>query len=89
MNTRYLYYVSVAICGSILAGIGLSSVVSGDVDLIPVVQSIGGIGMVLGVVYEVGISSTPAERVPDDRVVWFTAAMTCIGVVAVLWSLLG
>ncbi|MCU4926463.1 hypothetical protein OB905_10780 [Halobacteria archaeon AArc-dxtr1] len=84
-----LYYASLAACGAILGGMGLSSVVSGSLALVPVLLSIGGIGMIAGVVYEVFISSQSIETVPDDRVVWFTVAMAIIGVIAGIWSLVG
>lgn len=84
-----LYYGSAAVCGATLGGIGLSSVASGSIALVPALLSIGGIGMVAGVVYEVFISSHPIDVPPDDRVVWFTVAMAVIGVIGGVWSLVG
>lgn len=88
IRTR-LYYASLAACGAILGGMGLSSVVSGSVALVPVLLSIGGIGMIAGVVYEVFISSNSTDTIPDDRLVWFTVAMAVVGVIAGIWSLIG
>lgn len=84
-----LYYASIAVCGAILGVMGLSSVVSGGIALVPVLLSIGGIGMIAGIVYEVFISSTTIDTVPDDRLVWFTVAMAVVGVIAGIWTLVG
>jgi len=89
VNKVHLYYISLAICGAILGIMGLSSVVSGDIALIPVLLSIGGIGMIVGVVYEVFMSSNSIDTVHDDRLVWFVISMAVIGVVAGIWSLVG
>lgn len=84
-----LYYISLAVCGAILGTMGLSSVVSGSVALIPVLLLTGGIGMIVGVVYEVFISSNSIDTIPDDRLVWYIISMAVIGVVAGIWSLVG
>jgi hypothetical protein len=89
MTKMKLYYTSLAVCGAILGGTGLSSVVSGSTTLVPVLLSIGGIGMVAGVVYEAFISSDSTDTVPDERLVWFTTAMAVVGVIAGIWSLVG
>ena len=89
MTKARLYYASLAVCGAILGGMGLSSVVSGSIALVPVLLSIGGIGMIAGVVYEVFISSPSTDTGPDDRLVWFTVAMAVVGVIAGVWSLIG
>ncbi|WP_254841083.1 hypothetical protein [Natronomonas marina] len=84
-----LYYASIAVCGAVLGLTGLSSVVSGSTALVPVLLSIGGLGMIAGVVYDVFVSADPIETVPDDRVVWFTVAMAVVGVVAWIWYVVG
>lgn len=89
MNMTYLYYASLAVCGGILGGIGLSSILSGSIALVPVFLSIGGIGMVVGVIYEVFFLSRSTDTAPDNRLIWFTVAMATIGVIGVLWSLVG
>lgn len=89
MTKARLYYASLAVCGAILGGMGLSSVVSGSIALVPVLLSIGGIGMITGVVYEVFISSNSIDTVPDGKLVWFTIAMAVVGVIAGIWSLVG
>jgi len=88
MTKTHLYYTSLAVCGAILGWMGLSSVVSGSIALVPVLLSIGGIGMVAGVAYEVLISSNPTDTIPDDRVVWFTIAMAVVSVIAEFWSVI-
>ncbi|GAB6878776.1 hypothetical protein JCM17823_10500 [Halorubrum gandharaense] len=67
VNRTRLYYASIVVGGAILGGMGLSSVASGNMALVPVLLSIGGIGMIAGVVYEVFISSNSTDTIPDDR----------------------
>ena len=88
IKTR-LYYAALAVCGAIIGGMGLSSVVSGNIALVSVLLSIGGIGMIAGVVYEVFFSSHSIDTTPDDRLVWFTVAMAVVGVIAGIWSIVG
>jgi hypothetical protein len=89
MTKVRLYYTSVAVCGAILGWMGVSTIISGSIALVPVLLSIGGIGMVSGVAYEVLISSKPTDTVPDDRVVWFTVAMAVVGAITGFWSVFG
>ncbi|WP_242406174.1 hypothetical protein [Halostagnicola larsenii] len=84
-----LYYASLAICGAILGAMGLSSIVSEGLALVPVLLSIGGIGMIAGVVYEAFISSPSIDTLPDERLVWFTVAMAAVGGIGGIWSLVG
>lgn len=88
MNRSLLYFGPMAVCGGILGIMGLSSVVSGKTSLVPILLSIGGIGMVLGAVYEAFISSSSSDSIPDDRMVWFTAMMALIAVLAAIWSVI-
>jgi hypothetical protein len=88
MNKALLYHGSITVCGGILGFISLSSVISGEVTLIPILLSIGGIGMVLGAVYEIFISSNSSDSVPDDRIVWSTVGLTLIAVIAGVWSVI-
>jgi hypothetical protein len=89
MTTTRLYYSSVAICGGSLGVMGLSSVSSGTVALVPVLLLIGGVGLFAGAIYEGFITSPSTETLPDDRVVWFTVAMAVIVVLGGIWSLVG
>jgi hypothetical protein len=89
MSKVRIYNISLAVCGAILGLMGLFSVMSGSIALVPVLLSIGGIGMVAGVAYDVFISPNPNDTVPDDSVVWFTVAMAIVGVLAGFWSVIG
>ncbi|ELZ11097.1 hypothetical protein C479_07308 [Halovivax asiaticus JCM 14624] len=89
MLSARLWYASIAVCGAILGGMGLSSVVSGRIALVPVSLSIGGVGMIAGVIYDVFISSSSLDTMPDTRAVWITIVMAAIGGLAGIWALVG
>ncbi|GAB7020370.1 hypothetical protein [Halostagnicola bangensis] len=89
MNTVTLYYVSLAVCGGVLGLMGLSSILAGSVALVPVLLVISGIGMVIGVAYEVFISPPSTDSAPDDRLVWIMTGLAAVGVIGGIWSLLG
>lgn len=84
-----LYYASMAVCGAILGGMGLSSVVSGRIALVPALLSIGGVGMIAGAIYDVFVSSSSLDTVPDTRAVWITIVMAAVGGLARIWALVG
>jgi len=86
MRKALLYHGSMTVCGGILGFRGLTSVISGEVSLAPVLLSIGGIGMVFGAVYEAVLSSNPSDSIPDDRIVWSTVVLALIAVIAGIWS---
>ena len=88
MNKALLYYGSITVCGGILGFISLSSVSSGEVTLSPILLSIGGIGMVLGAVYEIFISSNSSDSIPDDRIVWSTVVLALLAVITGIWSVI-
>jgi hypothetical protein len=88
MNKALLYHGSMTVCGGILGFMGLSSVISGEVTLIPILLSIGGVGMVFGAAYEIFISSNSPDSVPDDPIVWSTVVLTLVAVIAGIWSVI-
>jgi len=86
MSKALLYHGSMTVCGGILGFRGLTSVISGEVSLVPILLSIGGIGMIFSAVYEVALSSNSSDSIPDDRIVWSTVMLTLIAVIAGIWS---
>jgi hypothetical protein len=89
MNKALLYHGSVTVCGGILGFRGLSSVISGELALVPVLLTVGGTGMVLGEVYAVVVSPDSSDSVPNNRIVWSTVVLTLIAVIAGIWSVIG
>jgi hypothetical protein len=88
MSKALLYHGSMTVCGGILGVRGLNSVISGEVSLVPILLSIGGLGIVFSAVYETVLSSNSADSIPDDRIVWVTVVLTLIAVVAGSWSMI-
>ena len=88
MSKALLYHGSMTVCGGILGYWGLNSVISGEVSLVPILLSIGGIGMVFGAVYETVLSSNSSDSIPDDRIVWSTVVLALIAVIAGIWSVI-
>ncbi|ADB60420.1 hypothetical protein Htur_1534 [Haloterrigena turkmenica DSM 5511] len=76
----YLYYVSMAVCGGSLGFIGLSGLLSGGLGVVPVLLTIGGLGMVAGSVFE-ALSGAPKKSVPDRRLLWLTVAGAVLAIV--------
>lgn len=68
---------------------GLSSILAGTVAPVPVLLVISGVGMVIGVAYEVFISPPSTDSPPDDRLVWIMAGFAAVGIISGVWSLLG
>jgi hypothetical protein len=88
VNKALLYHGSMTVCGGILGFRGLTSVISGEVSLVPILLSIGGIGMVFSAVYETVLSPNSPDSIPDDRIVWSTVVLTLIAVIAGTWSVI-
>lgn len=84
----YLYYVSTAVCGGALGLIGLSGLRSSGLGVVPVLLTIGGLGMVAGSAVE-ALSGTPKESVPDRRLLWLTVGGAVLAIVGVVLTLLG
>lgn len=89
MRKALLYYGSTAICCGYLGVRGISAIRAGNVNPIPILLAISGIGAVFTGGYQVFLSSDPSDSLPDDRLVWFTAAMAVLFVLSRGWSLLG
>jgi hypothetical protein len=87
VNKEFLYYMSGAISGAILVGIGLAGAISGGISLGPVLLLISGSGMTAKIVSILQSNST----VLDDRLELFTVAMVVISVITATWyvSLMG
>jgi hypothetical protein len=88
MSKALLYHSSIAVCGGILGFSGLTSVISGEASLVPILLSISGIGMVFSAVYEAVFSSNSSDSIPEDRIVWSTVVLTLIAVIAGIWSVI-
>ena len=88
VNKALLYHGSMTVCGGILGFRGLTSVISGEVSLVPILLSISGIGMVFSTVYEAVLSSNSSDSIPEDRIVWSTVVLTLIAVIAGIWSVI-
>jgi len=84
-----LYYLSIAVCGAILGGVGLSSILSGRIALVPAFLAIGGVGMLAGTIYDVFGSAAATDTVPDTRAVWLTIVMAAVAGFAGIWALVG
>jgi hypothetical protein len=72
-----IYYMSGAISGAILVGIGFAGAISGGIALGPVLLLIGGSGMTAKIVSILQSNST----VVDDRLTLFTVTMAVISVI--------
>ncbi|WP_126663463.1 hypothetical protein [Haloterrigena salifodinae] len=83
----YLYHLSVAICGCSLGLIGLSGLRSSGLGVVPVLLTISGFGMVAGSVFE-AFWRTPAESVPDRRLLWLTVGGAALAIVGGALTLL-
>ncbi|MFB6169166.1 MAG: hypothetical protein ABEJ43_10015 [Haloferacaceae archaeon] len=83
------YRGSVAVCGGVLGVVGLSMLRSGHVTLTAVLLSIGGLGMVGAMGYEVTLSAGSSTTFPDDRIVLVAAAMGLLTIVAGVVSVAG
>lgn len=79
MRTALLYQTSIAICGSALGIRGLITLGSSGGVLVPLLQTIGGIGMIASVAYDVAVVDEPT--LPDERIVWFVALCALVVVV--------
>lgn len=88
MDMLRLYYAALAVCGSVFAGMGLTTVLAGGLALVPILQSLSGVGMVIGVAYEVFVSPPETKSTPDDRLVWIMVAFAMIGGIGIIWSFL-
>jgi len=88
MSKALLYHSSITVCGGILGFRGLTSVISGEVSLVPILLSISGIGMVFSTVYEAVLSSNSSDSIPEDRIVWSTVVLTLIAIIAGIWSVI-
>lgn len=77
MAKELIYYMSGAISGAILVGIGLAGAISGGIALGPVLLLIGGSGMTAKIVSILQSNST----VVDDRLTLFTVTMAVISVI--------
>lgn len=89
MKKALLYYGSMVICCGYLGVKGISAIRAGNVNPISILLAISGIGVVFTGFYQVFLSSDPSDSIPDDRLMWFTAAMAVILVLSWGWSLLG
>lgn len=67
---------------------GLSRIISGGVSFIPILLSIGGIGMVFGAVYEAVLSFNSSDSLPDDRIALSTVVLALIAIIAGVWSMI-
>lgn len=88
MNKALLYYGSMAVCGGILGVLGLRGLTSGTISITTVFWSVGGVGMVLGSIYEGLFAQDSTESLPDDRLIWIFAGCAVLAVVGFFWSLI-
>lgn len=88
MNKALLYYGSMAVCGGILGILGLSGLISGTISITTVLWSVGGVGMVLGSVYEGLFARNSTESLPDDRLIWILTGCAVLAMIGFFWSLI-